>query len=282
METAIVLGTFDGLHAGHRAVIGAAEGYYTVAITFALPPKAFLGGSSELLMLPEDKEQGLRKLGVSEIMTLDFKAVSNLSEEEFFGFIKKKYSPALIACGFNYRFGKGAKGDAQTLMALCNENKIAFRCIQSVGGDDPVSSSALRAMIANGEVDKANSQIFGGFGFTAPVLHGDSRGKIFGFPTANQEFPEKLVKPKFGVYKSKIIIDGIEYESITNLGVRPTYMTDFIGAETYIAGFDGEIYGKPATLKLLEFVRCEEKFSSCEALESAVKADIKSVLGIEL
>ena len=79
-----------------------------------------------------------------------------------------------------------------------------------------------------------------------------------------------------------MIIGGIEYESITNVGVRPTYMTDFIGAETFIGGFEGEIYGKRATLKLSRFIRCEEKFSSSAALENAVKADIKSVLGIDL
>ena len=282
METAIVLGTFDGLHEGHRAVIEAALGYNTVAVTFDIPPKAFFGGCAELLMLPEDKARGLKALGVAEILTLDFKAVSELSEYEFFDFLKKKYSPSLIACGFNYRFGKGAKGDVRTLAALCGENGVAFRCVDSVGGEQPISSSALRTMVSNGEVERANSQIFGGFGFTAPVLHGDSRGRILGFPTANQAFPDKLVKPKFGVYASKTVIDGIEYESITNLGVRPTYMTDFIGTETFIGGLEGEIYGKQATLKLLRFVRPEEKFSSSEALKNAVKADIKSVLGIEL
>ena len=282
METAIVLGTFDGLHAGHRAVIGAASGYYTVAVTFDIPPKSFFGDNAGLLMLPEDKKEGLKKLGVGEIFTLDFQKVSGMSEDEFFGFIKSRYSPSLIVCGFNYRFGKGARGDAAALAAMCEKAGIEFKCVESVGEGEPVSSSALRSMIAGGEVARANLEILGGFGFTAPVLHGDARGKGFGFPTANQAFPEKLVKPLFGVYKSSISVDGIEYESITNVGIRPTYKTDFIGCETYIKGFSDSIYSKQATLKLIEFVRKEERFSSSEQLENAVKADIKSVLGIEL
>ena len=282
MKTAIVLGTFDGLHKGHRAVIGNTRGFYTVAVTFNLPPKVYFGAPPELLMLPEDKEAGLKSLGVNEINNLDFSKTVNISPDDFFYCIKEKFSPSLISCGYNYRFGKGAAGDVNTLKTLCEKNGIDFKCAESVGGDNPVSSSALRAMVAAGDISKANEQIFGGFGFTGKIIHGDSRGTAFGFPTANQVFPENLVKPLFGVYKSKIIIGGTEYDSITNIGVRPTYKTDFIGCETFIKDFRGDIYLKPATLKFTDFVREEKKFPSREALINAVKADIKSVLGTEI
>lgn len=282
MKTAIVLGTFDGLHKGHRAVIENARGFYTVAVTFSMPPKVYFGAPPELLMLPEDKEAGLKSLGVGEIHTLDFGKTVNISPEDFFYYIKEKFSPALISCGFNYRFGKGAAGDVNTLKSLCEKNGVDFKCAQSVGGENPVSSSALRAMIAAGDIAKANEQIFGGFGFTGKVIHGDARGTVFGFPTANQIFPEQLVKPLFGVYKSKIIIDGEEYDGITNIGVRPTYKTDFTGCETFIKDFHGDIYLKPATLKFTDFVRTEKKFPTREALITAVKADIKAVLGTEI
>ena len=282
MKTAIVLGTFDGLHKGHRAVIDKARGFYTVAVTFDIPPKVSLGVPTELLMLPQDKADGLKKLGVSEIHALNFSEMANFSPEDFFYYIKDKFSPSLIACGFNYRFGKDAVGNAKTLKNLCDKNGIEFRCAESVGGEKPISSSELRAMIAAGNVAGANKQIFGGFGFTGQVIHGNSRGKSFGFPTANQAFPRSLVKPLFGVYKSKVIIDGAEYASITNIGVRPTYKTDFIGCETFIKDFSGDIYSKKITLKFIGFVRAEKKFSSCEELIKAVKEDIKTVLKTQI
>ncbi|MBO4733186.1 MAG: hypothetical protein J5662_01790 [Clostridia bacterium] len=282
MQTAIVLGTFDGLHKGHRAVIEKARGYYTVAVTFNIPPKAFSGTKSKLLIMPEDKAKGLSQLGVSEIYSLDFAKVANVSPEDFFSGITEKFSPSLIACGFNYRFGRGAAGDTATLAALCKEKGIRLCVADSVGGDKPISSSMLRTLIESGDIAAANTQIYGGFGFSSLVLHGNARGKAFGFPTVNQAFPDCLAVPKFGVYQSKIIIDEKEYESITDLGVRPTYKTDFIGCETYVKGLNNDIYGKKVTLKLIRFIRPEKKFEGKEELESAVKTDIKSVLGVEI
>ncbi|MBO4693033.1 MAG: hypothetical protein J5659_01385 [Clostridia bacterium] len=282
MRTAVVLGTFDGLHEGHRAVLAEAAGYYTVAVTFDIPPKAFFGGSHELLMTPEDKSAGLKALGVSEILTLDFSRVFNMSPEEFFNLLKEKYKPALIVCGFNYRFGSGAKGDTERLFSLCKESKIRFKCVACVGGEQPICSSVLRKMILSGDVSSANKQIFGGFGFASPVIHGDARGRTLGFPTINQKFPEVLVKPKFGVYKSKVIIGDKEYDGVTDVGVRPTFMTDFIGCETFVKDFNEDIYDSEVRLKLIDFIRKEEKFSTAEALKSAVAADIKSALGIEI
>lgn len=280
MQTAIVLGTFDGLHSGHRAVIEKARGFYTVAVTFDIPPKAFFGYDLGLLMSKEDKAAGLKELGVDRIYSLDLKQVADISPSEFFEDITERFSPTLIVCGFNYRFGKGALGDTNTLYALCKEKNIKLVVVDSVGGENPVSSSAIRTLISNGDVKKANEQIFGGFGFSSRVIRGDKRGRVLGFPTVNQKFPDNLVKPKFGVYESRMIIDGRSYKSITNLGIRPTYKTDFIGCETFIGDFEGDVYGKNVTLKLIRFIRPERKFKNSDELERAVKADIESVLGL--
>ena len=275
METAIVLGTFDGLHEGHRAVLNKASGFYTVAVTFSIPPKAYLTDKRELLMSTEDKEAGLKLLGVDEIFTLDFEKIKNTDAKDFFEFLKIKFSPNLIACGFNYRFGKNALGDTALLKRLCDDARIKFCVAEETGEGEPISSSALRELIKSGDIKQANRHIYGGFGFTGKVIFGDKRGRELGFPTANQMFPENLVKPKFGVYKSKTIIDKKEYNSITNIGVRPTFKTDFIGCETFIGNFKGDIYGKEITVKFLEFLREEKKFLSAGELKTAVLADIK-------
>lgn len=282
MKTALVLGTFDGLHEGHRAVLKKAEGFYTVAVTFDVPPKAFFTLKPELLMCSEDKNDGLLSLGVSEVFSLKFTDVCSMSAEEFFLFLKEKFSPKLIVCGFNYAFGAGAKGDTALLKDLCEQNSIDFCAVEAVGEGVPISSSYLRKLAVSGDIEEVNRHIYSGFGFKSEVLHGDSRGSLLGFPTINQAYPENLVRIRFGVYKSRVIVDGKEYDSITNIGVRPTYKTDFIGCETYIKDFSADIYGKTVTLKFLKFIRDEEKFSDVKALERAVKDDIKSVLGIDI
>lgn len=275
MKTAIVLGTFDGLHAGHRAVIKKAQGFNSTAVTFDTPPKNAATGNQELLILPIDRAQRLKELCIDRVVMQDFNLVKNISAQEYLEFLKENYNPDRIVCGFNYRFGCGARGDAQMLMQFCAKNNIEFICVEAVEKDgDVVSSTNIRNLIREGNMKQASSQIYGGFSFCAPVEHGDARGRKLGFPTANQCFPQELVTPKYGVYISCVTIDDKKYKSITNVGIRPTYQTDIIGCETFIKDFSGDIYGKQMRLELLHFVRPEKKFSCAKELKNAVLEDI--------
>ena len=142
-------------------------------------------------------------------------------------------------------------------------------------GDTVISSTQIRNLIKNGNMHKAATQIYGGFKFNAIVNHGDARGRTLGFPTANQEYPKDLVTLKFGVYISRVTVDGKSYKAITNVGVRPTYRIDVVGCETFIKDFEGDIYGKQMETELIKFVRSEQKFDSVEELKTAVLNDIK-------
>ena len=126
-------------------------------------------------------------------------------------------------------------------------------------------------------MEEANTQIFGGFGFTAEVIHGDARGKTIGFPTINQEYPEDLVLPKFGVYSSEIIIDEKTYKCVTNIGIRPTFKTEKVYCESYVIGFDSDVYGKYVTLKPKKFLRDEHRFAGLKELTNAIKKDITKI-----
>lgn len=276
MKTAIVLGTFDGLHAGHRAVIEKAAGFYSVAVTFDIPPKNFFTGEPQLLMQLTERVARLKALGVDEVDIQNFADVKNIVADHYLQQLKQKYNPQRIVCGFNYRFGKDATGDTVLMGEFCEKNGIEFICVDPVENDGAVlSSTYLRGLLRDGGVEKAAEQIFGGFTFTAPVMHGDARGRELGFPTANQEYPKELVKLKFGVYISRVTIDGKQYDAITNVGVRPTYKTDTVGCETYIKDFSANIYGKEITTELLRFVREERKFSSIDELKNAILNDVK-------
>lgn len=276
MKTAIILGTFDGLHAGHRAVIEKAAGFFGIAVTFDIPPKSILTGEPQLLILPEERAKRIKQLGISQVEMQNFNEVKDIKADRYLDILKQKYNPSRIICGFNYRFGRGAEGDTKLLAEFCQNNGIEFICVPPVKKDGiTLSSTNIRNLIREGKIKEAVSQIYGGFSFTQPVLHGDARGRTLGFPTANQIYPEKLVKAKFGVYVSRVTVDGKEYKAVTNVGIRPTYQTDTVGCETFIKGFSGDIYDKEMKTELLRFVREERKFSSVEELKNAILNDIK-------
>ena len=273
---AVALGMFDGVHLGHQAVIKSAteSGLKSVAITFSsLPFKT--GG---WLMTKEQKEKELKLLGVDEVFFLDFCEVCDMEPDEFLSYITKLYPIKKLCCGFNYRFGRRAKGDTAFLEEYCSENGIEF-CVSPMVSvnDTAISSTYIRSLISNGEIVKATELLSRPFSFKAKVSKGDQRGRTIGFPTANQVYPDDLVTPKFGVYKTKVLIDGKEYIGVTNIGLRPTYRNDFVTAETFIKDYSEDCYGKKIEIFLLDFIRRERKFDSIDSLKAAIAKDLSKI-----
>ena len=275
MKTAIALGTFDGVHIAHRVVLSVPNEYKKTAVTFEMPPKMFFKGKRELLMSFEDKAQILKDLGFDQIVNLEFEKVKNTEPLHFLEFLCETYNPSLISCGFNYRFGKNGEGDTALLKEFCNQKGIECRICEAVTQDaETVSSTLIRNLLKQGEIEKANVLLQGEFSFSAKVIKGDKRGRTIGFPTINQKYPEDLVKIKFGVYKTKVLIDGKLYDGITNIGVRPTYLSDYVISETYIKNFSGDLYGKNVRIIPKKFLREEIKFASLEELKKQIEKDL--------
>ena len=278
MENAIALGTFDGVHKGHRAVLQLPDTYKKIAVTFSVPPKAVLSGELSLILTPEDKCRILKSIGMDDVLLLDFEDVRDMEPEDFLQFLKGKYNPKLISCGFNYRFGKNGAGDCETIKSFCEGNGIVFKITEPVKCEDTViSSTHIRNLLKNGLVETANALLSEPFSYETEVIEGDRRGRTIGFPTANQKYPENLVKLRFGVYKTKIEVEGKVYFGITDIGIRPTYQIDYIISETYINNFSGDLYGKKVRITPLKFLREEKKFSSLSELEEQIKKDINSI-----
>lgn len=273
-KSAIAFGTFDGLHIGHIAVLKAVtqRGYKPIAVTFEVPPK--MKNKLELILSKEEKIALINKMGI-ETVILNFNSVKNISPKDFLEHIFKKYNPAVFSVGFDFRFGKEAMGNTETVKEFCREKGIECIVCPAVSVEGKIASSTeIRNSISKGDVERATAILGRPFSFTGEIHHGDKRGRTIGFPTVNIAYPENLVVPKFGVYLSQSEIDGKLYKSITNLGVRPTFKTDVPISETHIFDFDSEVYGKTATVSLLKFLREETRFNSLEELKEAIQCDI--------
>lgn len=280
-KTAIALGTFDGVHLGHREVLtfAANSGYSSVAVAFRVPPKAFFTKDGIILTEWELKTRLIKETGIERIDYIDFEEVRDTSPEDFFDWLIKKYNPALIVCGYNYTFGKGGKGDATLLQSLCDKGGVKLKILQKVKvNGEPVSSSRIRNLLKDGKIKEANTLLSLPFSISAPVIHGDGRGRTLFFPTLNQYYPLDKAMVKKGVYLTKAIVDGKEYMGMTNIGNRPTFELDYVICETNLFDFDGDLYGKELTITLLEFIREEKKFSSADELIAAIQQDKQTIL----
>ena len=275
MKNAVALGTFDGVHIGHRDVLSLPDDTRKVAITFSVPPKAVLTNNCELIVSHERKCDILKRLGIDEILTLEFGEVRMTGAVEFLDFIREKYAPDIISCGFNYNFGKNGEGNTEILKEYCKKYGLTFKCSNPVKiGEEVVSSTYIRNLLKSGELQKANSLLTEPFSFEGKVIEGHKRGRTIGFPTVNQKYPENRVKLKFGVYKTKVKFGNEEYEGITDIGIRPTFHSDYVISETFIKNFSGNLYGEKIEIIPMEFLREEIKFSSLEELKEQINKDL--------
>ena len=283
---AVALGNFDGLHIGHLAVIDrtlalAGENLTATVMLFdEHSMKAVTGEAPPKLISDEEREEILREKGI-EPFTVNFSQIRELSPQEFVEKILiNKLDAKVVVCGFNYRFGNKAKGDAKLLEEICIEKNIRCVIINEVEiGGMPVSSTAIRNAVECGDIPKANTMLGRNFGYATEVIDGDKRGRTWGFPTINQKIPEGFAVPRFGVYESVVTVEGRTYKGITNIGLRPTVGTEKILSETHILSFEGDLYGKKVDVRLIHFIRSEQKFSSFDELILQIKSDVDSVKG---
>ena len=283
-RTAVALGNFDGMHVGHMAVLEAAksfesEGLLPVAVLFDEHSlKAITGKAPAMLMTVTERNRIINENGL-RIETLVFNEIRDLSPSDFVEkILVGRLGAAAVCCGYNYRFGKGASGTAQTMSEICGRLGLQCRVSGEVDVDRcAVSSTKIRGFIENGEIEKANKMLGRPFGFSSRVIDGDKRGRVLGFPTINQIIPEELAMPRFGVYQSVVTVNGEKYKGVTNVGKRPTVGTEKILSETHILDFDRDIYGENVDVRLIKFIRPEKKFSSFDELARQIKSDAKEV-----
>ncbi len=270
------LGTFDGLHAAHRTILqNALKFNNSVCITFKLPPK-----SRGFIMQPQLKEKKLQDLGFKTTVMLDFEEVKNMPPLEFLEFITNTYKITDFFVGYDYRFGKGGEGDVNLLREFCEKKGLHLNVQEPIKiNGELVSSTAIRRFLKEGNIAKAIEFLGHNLEIEGKVLHGDARGRCFGFPTINQSLPQNMTELKFGVYSSLVEISGKTYKAITDIGTRPTYPLNKPISETHILDFEGDLYEKTLTLTLCDYMREEKKFSSADKLMEQISQDIQTRKG---
>ena len=283
-KTAIALGSFDGVHIGHMAVLDNTlkfkdKGMKAVALLFDCHPKSFFGVKHHLLLKNEDKIEIIKKMNL-ECEIISFEKVRDMTPREFFEeILVKEMNVGAVCCGYNYCFGKNSSGNVDELNKLCEEFCVQLCVSDCVENEDGiVSSSVIRELIKNGDITRANKMLGRNFFIREKVVHGAKRGHAMGFPTANQHFHSDMVIPKSGVYVSSTEVNGKIYKSFTDIGNRPTFGETEIRSETHIFDFDGDLYGKEIKVNLHKYLRSEKKFDSLEELVAQLNDDKLSVI----
>lgn len=274
-ELAAALGSFDGLHLGHRQVIGntlSAPGLRPAVITFQQNPSFSLQKKPvPLLTTNEQKLALLEEMGVEVVYLLPFDRIRDMEPEDFVEALYRVCRIRALSCGFNFRFGKNGRGDAGLLKELCREKGIELSVTPPVSvAGETVSSTRIRACLEQGDVQQAGQLLGRPFGYDFEVTHGRQLGRTWGTPTINQPFPAGYVLPRFGVYASLVEVEGQKYYGVTNIGVKPTVGSDCALSETWIPEFSGDLYGKKVPVELLDFIRPERKFDSMDQLKNEI------------
>lgn len=274
-ELAAALGSFDGLHLGHRQVIGntlSAPGLRPAVITFQQNPSVSLQKKPvPLLTTNEQKLALLEEMGVEVVYLLSFEQIRDMEPEDFVEALYRVCRVRALSCGFNFRFGKNGRGDAGLLKELCREKGMELSVTPPVSvAGETVSSTRIRACLEQGDVQQAGQLLGRPFGYDFEVTHGRQLGRTWGTPTINQPFPAGYVLPRFGVYASLVEVEGQKYYGVTNIGVKPTVGSDCALSETWIPEFSGDLYGKKVPVELLDFIRPERKFDSLEQLKNEI------------
>ncbi|MCY4086719.1 MAG: riboflavin biosynthesis protein RibF [Actinomycetia bacterium] len=267
-ERAIAIGTFDGVHRGHRAVIQAAvdTGLRSTVVTFNPHPRTVLGYEVEILSSVERRIELVSDVGPDELLLVEFTlGLSRLSPEEFVQKVLAPLGARVVLAGENFRFGRGREGDVEMLRRLGFE-------VHAVPLVDGVSSSQIRSLISAGDVRQAAALLGRPFELEGTVVAGDRRGGTLGFPTANLTVDLRAVVPAYGIYAGWTL----RHPVAMSIGVNPHYGGIERRIEAHVLDFDGDLYGRQLRIGVWERLRAERAFETEAALVAQITADVEA------
>lgn len=281
----LALGTFDGVHLGHIAVLKAAAdeaerlGIPSRVLTFPELPGSTINTRTRVprIMSNPLREKALAGCGINDICYYDLSGGgADCTPEEFAEkIIVGRLNAVHVFCGYNFRFGCGGKAGPRELEKLLEESGVGLTVIEPVMQDgEPVSSSRIRSLVSDGKVVEAAVLLSRPFETDYTVKKGKMLGRRLGFPTVNSSFPFGGLIPGFGVYATRSLVDGTWYDSVTNVGTGPTVGGNEVTQETYILGIDQDLYGRTVNIRYIDKIRNEKFYESLEDLKTQIKNDV--------
>ncbi|PMP97407.1 MAG: riboflavin biosynthesis protein RibF [Thermodesulfobacterium geofontis] len=287
-ETVITIGSFDGIHLGHKALFEETKNLAYLLnikpaiVSFDPHPRMVLFPESNLKLLTtlEEKLYLLSKLEIENLILIPFtKAFSELSHDLFVQeYIVDKLKAKGIIVGFNFRFGKNRRGDIDYLNKIAQKYNFIVKAIPPVTLNNIIiSSSKIRNFIEMGQIEEANKLLGRPYFIMGKVIKGKGRGKNLGFPTANIEVSPIKLLPPAGVYAVWVTLNNEKLKGALNIGKRPTFEEKEISVEVHIFNFNKNIYGETLKIELIKRIREEKKFSSADELKDQIKKDCKLI-----
>lgn len=283
------IGSFDGVHIGHQEIIrrlvaGArAAGLPSVVITFHPHPAVVLGkvNHASYLTTPDERAELIGELGVDLVLTIPFsQKLAQLSAAEFMEMLTAHLGIRHLCVGYDFALGRGREGDVDRLRELGKQMGYELVVLDPVenGNGKPVSSSLIRRLIGEGQMPEAARLLGRYYRTSGTVVRGDGRGRQLGFPTANLDVWDERVMPQTGIYATWTWIEGVRYESVANLGVRPTFENQPSSPllEVYILDWDRDLYGQEIQVEFVERLRPEERFPTVNALVEQMHKDVQA------
>ncbi len=276
---ALVLGGFDGLHLGHRALLSVAKKRgLPVAVT------TMFGGKGKALFTRAEREFLFSRAGIDIAIEIAFtEQFQNTSAEQFLITLLENVDARLLVCGEDFRFGRGALGTAELLKTYAKNvfvQKTVTTLSEESGQARKISTTACKDFLKAGDLPALNAfletaDFYGSAYFVqGEVEHGREVGRTYGFPTLNLSVPEEKLLPSDGVYGGLCATPKGNFPTILNIGSRPTFGVEERKIEAYLDGFSGDLYGETVRLYPMEFYRPIEKFPSVEALKTQLQSDI--------
>lgn len=283
--TVVTIGKFDGRHKGHQKLlrrmleIKEACGYRTAVFSFHMAPVTLIQGEPQkVITTNQERRNNMEKIGIDYLVEYPFTPeVAHLLPEAFVKdiLVEQMHARAIVVgtdCGFGYQ----RSGDAKLLEALSETCGYQLTVIEKEQEDHrDISSTFVKEELNRGNMEKANELLGEPYAIHGTVVHGNHiGGTVLGFPTVNLLPPPEKYLPPFGVYVSRVLVDGVYYGGITNIGRKPTVGADSpVGVETFIFGLSQDLYGKAIEVQLLNYERPEKKFDSLEELKQQLELD---------
>ncbi len=286
-QRVMALGFFDGIHVGHAALIDMIKqraretGAQPAVLTFDVHPDNLVFNKTvPLINSAEDRVNILKRcFGIDEVVVVHFsRRVMCMDWQDFIDELIDEMNLRWIVVGHDFCFGHKGLGTAEKLRDYCAQRGIGCDIIPAVRRDGViVSSTLIRELIESGDIEKANAYLGHPHTLTDHVRSGYHLGTKMGTPTINMGFPQGVIVPRHGVYAAKAYIDGEEYLSVTNVGVRPTVSdSGNVNVESFLLDFRGNLYGHQVRIDFYKFLRPERKFDDVESLSAQIKHDAQT------